>query len=486
MPSVMVNDGSPGLQKRPENIPFLTLISVISAMGGFLFGYETVVIAGTIAPVKAQFAFSSIVEGWFVSSGLVGCMAGVVVAGAISDRLGRKATMALSGLLLTVASVGCALSPDPLWLIALRITGGMGVGISSIVSPLYISEVSPPDLRGRFVSLFQLTITIGIVAAMLMNAWLLSYSLGASASLTTGLWHWLMVAQVWRGMFLLQAFPSILFLTCSMLVPDSPRWLLAAGKAPKALAILRRLRGDESVAQREFEDIRSAVAEEEGSISQLWSPGLRKPMFLAIFLAVFSELSGITVVMYYGPVILERAGLSASKSLGGHAIIGLVLATCTLLAVWLVDRVGRRKLLLVGVTGAFISLLSTGLFFERGVTEGYELVALLCAFVAFFAFSLGPVKWIVMSEIFPTRIRARAMSVATLMLWLTDVLINFFFPVVRDQFGVSAMFLIFSSFLLVQLVVVFRKMPETRGMTLEAINAMWKMPPTAAAARAGR
>ncbi len=456
------------------NIPLLTLISLISAMGGFLFGYETVVIAGTIGLVKAQFSLSSFMEGWFVSSGLVGCMAGVVLAGGISDRIGRKKVMILSGLLLTIASIGCAFASDAFWLVFLRITGGVGVGIASIVSPLYISEISPPRFRGRFVSLFQLTITVGIVASMLVNANLLAHSLSPSGSTTAGIWHWLTVAQVWRGMFLAQAIPSLVFLACAMAVPDSPRWLVMAGKQATALAVLVRLRADDSDAMKEVDAIQRAVSDESGAMNQLWQSNLRKALFLGVFLAVFSELSGITVVMYYGPVILERAGLSASNSLGGHAIIGVVLASCTLLAVWLVDKVGRRKLLLVGIAGALVSLVLTGLFFSRGVTEGYRVVVLLCSFVAFFAFSLGPIKWIVISEIFPTRIRARAMSVATLALWLTDVMINFLFPIVRDRFGIATMFLACSLFLLVQLCVVFQKMPETKGMSLEAIDSLWK------------
>lgn len=468
-------DTPPSKLSRPAgNIPLLTLISLISAMGGFLFGYETVVIAGTIGLVKTQFYLSSFMEGWFVSSGLVGCMAGVVLAGSISDRIGRKKVMILSALLLTIASIGCAFAPDAFWLVSFRITGGVGVGIASIVSPLYISEISPPRFRGRFVSLFQLTITIGIVASMLVNANLLTYSLSPTGLPTTTSWHWLMISQVWRGMFLAQAVPSLLFLACAMAVPDSPRWLLMVGKRAAALAVLVRLRANDADAAQEADAITRALADESGAMNQLWQTKLRKALFLGVFLAIFSELSGITVVMYYGPVILEKAGLSASSSLGGHTIIGAVLALCTLLAVWLLDKVGRRRLLLVGIAGAFVSLSLTGLFFYEGITEGYRVVVLLCAFVAFFSFSLGPVKWVVISEIFPTRIRARAMSVATLALWLTDVMINFLFPVVRDRLGISTMFLACSLFLLVQLFVVATRMPETKGMSLEAIDSLWK------------
>jgi MFS transporter, SP family, arabinose:H+ symporter len=459
---------------RTNNIRFLILISLISAMGGFLFGYETVVIAGTISFVKNQFSLSSFMEGWLVSSGLVGCVMGVLIAGHLSDRFGRKAILILSSLVLTVASIGCGLAPDTTSLILFRIVGGMGVGLASIVSPLYISEVAPPNLRGRFVSLFQLSITLGIVVAMLANAGLLSLSKNFSFGMAKSNWYQLIIAEVWRAMFLLQGIPAVLFFIFSLLVPDSPRWLASRSKSGKALEVLLRLRFDENAAKKELEKIQQVVSNEKDSVFQLLKPGLRKALFLGIFLAVFSELSGITIVMYYGPTILEDAGFSISHSLSGHAAIGIVLALSTLLAVWLVDKYGRRRLLLTGVSGAFISLLLIGIFFSTGITSGYFLVVVLCLFVGFFAFSIGPIKWIIISEIFPTKIRARAMGIATLSLWLTDVIINQFFPIFRDKFGIAAMFFIFSGLLLIHFYIVWKKLPETKGMSLEEIESLWK------------
>lgn len=460
-------------KETSNNKRFLILVSLISAMGGFLFGYETVVIAGTIAPIKSQFALSSIMEGWFVSSGLVGCMVGVVLAGSSSDRFGRKKVLLASGVLLAIASVGCAVALDTVWLVVFRIAGGAGVGLASIVSPLYISEVAPPHLRGRLVSVFQLTITIGILAAMLMNGWLLSYSLAEPSLAAGGIWYWMFVEEVWRGMFLLQAIPSVLFAAFVIVVPESPRWLVTAGNVRKALAIVRRLRGNNTVAARETQEIESTVAAESPSLAQLLKPGLRGALFIGVFLTVFSELSGITVVMYYGPVILNKLGLSSTDSLAGHALIGAVLAVCTLLAVWLVDKVGRRKLLLTGVAGAFASLFLLGMLIAQGASQGFVILGLLCAFVAFFAFSIGPIKWIVISEIFPTRIRARAMSIATIALWATDVVINFLFPAIREEYGISVVFLLCAMFLLIQFFVVLKKLPETRNMSLEEIESFW-------------
>lgn len=457
-----------------DNLAYVALVSIASAMGGFLFGYETVVIAGALPSVKAQFHFSALMEGWFVTSGLLGCVFGVIAAGKLCDRIGRKRVMLVSAVLLAVAALACAAAPAASWLIAGRFIGGVGVGIASVVSPLYISEVAPAEFRGRLVSLFQLTITIGIVAAMLVNAGLLDYSLVASRAHNGGLWNWLFVSQVWRGMFLGQLAPALLFFAFALMVPESPRWLALVGRPRVALQVLKRLRGDDSAARDEVADIEESLCSEAKLHDRDTLKGLRRPLWLGIFLAVFSELSGITVVMYYGPTILEHAGISAGGSLGGHAVIGIVLACFTVLALFVVDRFGRRAVLLAGCAGACIALTLTGFCFAFGITEGAVLIVLLSIFVAFFAFSLGPIKWIVISEIFPTGARARAMGIATVAIWVTDIVINQAFPVVRDTFGVAAMFFGFALFLAVQFVVVARKLPETRGVSLERVLLLWR------------
>lgn len=460
------------LATRRGSLAFVTLVSAVSAMGGFLFGYETVVIAATIPLVKTQFGFSPLMEGWYVSSGLLGCVAGVLLASRLADVIGRKGVTILSGGLLALAALGCAAAPDAAWLITARFIGGVGVGIASIVSPLYISEVAPPQYRGRLVSLFQVTITVGIVAAMLCNAGLQHHAAAAESG-GAGIWQQLFVAQAWRGMFLLQCVPAALFLVAALTVPESPRWLVLQSRPDRAREVLRRLRAAPREAEEELGQIRDAIAAERQMSHEWRDAGLRRALHIGIFLAVFSELSGITVVMYYGPTILERTGASMSASLNGHAAIGIVLAAFTLLAIPLVDRVGRRQLLLVGVAGACLALVLTGLGFAAGHQDGALTVALLCAFVAFFAFSIGPIKWVVISEIFPTKLRARAMGVATVALWLTDILINQLFPIVRNEFGVGTMFFACALFLAIQFVVVAVALPETKGMTLEEIAAVW-------------
>jgi sugar porter (SP) family MFS transporter len=458
---------------RPGGLAFVTLVSVVSAMGGFLFGYETVVIAATIPLVKEQFGFSALMEGWYVSSGLVGCVAGVLLASRLSDGIGRRGVTILSGALLAFAALGCAGAADAAWLITARFLGGVGVGIASIVSPLYISEVAPPQYRGRLVSLFQVTITVGIVAAMVLNAALQHHAAALAHEGAAGLVHELFVGQAWRGMFLLQCVPAAVFFVAAFMVPESPRWLVLRSRPERAREVLLALRTDDAAAQQELGEIQRAIAAERATRHEWRAIGVRRALYIGVFLAVFSELSGITVVMYYGPTILERTGASMSASLNGHAIIGFVLAAFTLLAIPLIDRVGRRRLLLVGVAGACVALVLTGIGFASGHEGGAMIVALLCAFVAFFAFSIGPIKWVVVSEIFPTNLRARAMGVATVALWLTDIVINQLFPIVRNQFGIWTMFFACALFLAIQFVVVAMALPETKGMTLEEITALW-------------
>jgi sugar porter (SP) family MFS transporter len=464
---------APSVSLSRGNLGFVTLVSIVSAMGGFLFGYETVVIAATIPLVKSQFGFSALMEGWYVSSGLVGCVAGVLLASRLSDGIGRRGVTILSGALLALAALGCAAAADAAWLITARFVGGVGVGIASIVAPLYISEVAPPRYRGRLVSLFQVTITVGIVAAMVLNAALQHHAAAAARGPAAGLGYQLFVGQAWRGMFLLQFVPAGLFFLAAFVVPESPRWLVLRSRLERAREVLLALRNDYSEADQELGEIQRAIGAERATGPEWRVPGLRHALYIGVFLAVFSELSGITVVMYYGPTILERTGASMSASLNGHAIIGFVLAVFTLLAIPLIDRIGRRRLLLVGVAGACLALVLTGIGFASGHEGGAMIVALLCGFVAFFAFSIGPIKWVVVSEIFPTNLRARAMGVATVALWLTDIVINQLFPIVRNQFGIAAMFFACALFLAIQFVVVARALPETKGMTLEEITTLW-------------
>lgn len=453
--------------------PFMVFICFVAALGGLLFGYDTVVIGGTINPVKAQFDLGATAEGWFVSSALFGCVIGVVAASFLSDRFGRKRNLIFSGFLLLLSALGCGLAGNFPVLIVSRIIGGIGVGLASSVSPLYISEVAPPHLRGRMVSLFQWTICVGIVVAMLVNSSLLGWAQSGEGGGDGFIGH-LFVVEYWRGMFLAESLPALCFLLTCLMIPDSPRWLDAKGYKEKALGVLERIRGDQDAARAELREIEEAVLSEgEGGISKLLKPGLRKALFIGVFLAIFSELSGITIVMFYGPTIFENSGLPATYALNAHLIIGIVLTVSTLIAVGLVDVVGRRTLMMVGNTGCIVSLALIGLVLNQDGEQGGLLLVSMSVFVACFSFSLGPIKWIVISEIFPTRMRGTAVAVATLFLWITDVFLNQFFPAIREGIGIGNSFLFFAACLLVQLIFVWRVMPETKGRSLEEIERCW-------------
>lgn len=464
------------LSERTESsIVYLTFLCVVSALGGLLFGFDTVVISGTLTALRTQFALGPAMEGWLVSSALLGCAIGAVAAGSLADRMGRKPVLLLSGALFVACSVGCMLAGNFDVLIWARLIGGLGVGLASMVSPLYISEISPAHLRGRMVTLFQFAITVGICLALFSNAGLQHLSLLGGGT-PGSFYQRIVVEHVWRAMFGMELIPSVLFTVLCLFVPEAPRWLVKAGRSQEAGRILARI-GGSRVAEKELREIETTIRTSTGSLAQILRPGLRKALFISLFLAIVSELSGVTVVFYYGPDILERSGVSLGQALGGFAVIGLTNVLFTIVAIWLMDIAGRRLLLFVGTAGAAASLAAVGVLFHSGHSQGALIVAMLCSFIACFAFSMGPIKWVVMSEIFPTRIRGRAVAIATLAVWVTDGVYNQFFPLLRSRLGISGTFFMFAAFLVPQLLFVWKVMPETKGRTLEEIERSWSPHP---------
>jgi sugar porter (SP) family MFS transporter len=454
------------------SLAYLSFVCIVSALGGLLFGFDTYVVSGARGLVVKQFQLGAAMEGWFVASATLGCVIGAAIAGTISDRYGRKKVLILSGILFVVSVWGCCIAKATAVLIAARWIGGLGVGVSSMVSPLYISEISPPRIRGRMVTLFQFAITIGICLALFSNAGLQAVSEKYAGSESTGFWHYIVVQEVWRGMFGAEFVPAMLFLLLCLIIPESPRWLTKVGRLSEARKTIATVSGS-AVADREIEEIKNVIAYEAGSVMQLFRPGLRKALFVALFLAIVSELSGITIVFLYGPGILEDAGFSLGGALGGFVPIGVVNVVFTIIAIWLMDKAGRRPLLFLGNLGCCISLFTIGILFSTNRTEGIILVFMICLFVACFAFSMGPIKWVVMSEIFPTRIRGRAVAIATLAVWGTDFIYNQFYPIVESKIGVDNSFFIFAAVLIPQFFFVWKIMPETKGRTLEEIEQSW-------------
>ncbi len=451
---------------------YLALISFIAALGGFLFGFDTAVVSGTLVYLKVQFALAPFMEGVVVASALVGCMVGALFAGTLSDRFGRKAMLIVSAILFVVGAIGTAVPPTVTLLILARWIGGVGVGVASMLAPMYLSEVSPPQVRGRLIALYQLAITIGIVVAYFSNVLLQWVSTDMLADMSAGPWRWILVDEVWRGMFGAGAIPAVAFLLLLLVVPETPRWLAKQGRIDEAHAVLARIVGTKE-ADRELGEIRQSLDQEGGSILQLLQPGLRVALVIGILLPFFSQVSGINAIVYYGTTIFREAGWELSESLGGQAYVGFVNVLFTLVAVAVVDRFGRKPLLYIGISGLVVALITAAALFAAGLTN-WQLVAVLMLYMACFAFSLGPVPWIIIAEIFPTRIRGRAMSVGTFTIWCTNTIVMLVFPTLRDGLGPAYTFAMFAILVAPALLLTWLLIPETKGRSLEEIERSWQ------------
>jgi MFS transporter, SP family, arabinose:H+ symporter len=452
------------------NLPYLLFVCLVSALGGFLFGFDTAVISGTVGFVKDQFALSALQEGWFVASALLGCIIGVACAGVLADRFGRKAILFLSAFLFAASAVGCTVAPEQMTLIVFRCIGGLGIGVASMLAPLYISEISIARYRGRMVTLYQFAITVGILAAYYSNALLLAWS--HSFALKNEFLRWIVVDEVWRSMFGMGAVPAVIFFGLLFFIPQSPRWLTARGFRGQARAILARIT-DEATAEREVEDIVATLGRETGGMSQLFQPGLRRALVLGVSVAILSQITGIVAIIYYGPKIFAEAGFKVSESLDSQVIIGLTNVLATVVALWKIDDFGRKPLLLGGIIGMMIALICAGTFFAVGSTDGVWLVLCILFFVAFFAVSFGCVTWTLLSEIYPTSIRGRAMSIATLALWCGTFVAGQGLPWLLERLGGSTMFFASAALCLPAIVVAWKMLPETKGKTLEEIERFW-------------
>jgi len=456
---------------------YFGVLCFIAALGGLLFGFDTAVISGARELLVKQFDLGPAMEGWVVASALVGCLIGAGIGGTLSDRFGRRRILILSAILFTLTSIGCALAPEPYLLSAARLIGGLGVGIASMVVPLYIAEISPAQLRGRMVSFYQFAITIGILAAYLSNAALHGYAERSAGTAAEGFWpriqQWILVDEVWRGMLGSMIAPAGAFFLLLLLVPESPRWLTKQGDEGQALSILARITGSED-ARRQMVEIRETIAEESGELGQLFQPGTRRALVMAVFLAVSGQFSGINAIIYYGPRIFDDAGFQLGRALGGQVILGLVNVAFTVVAIWKVDTLGRRPLLAVGNAGVFASLLMLAALFFTGAAWPRPLIFFMSAYLAFFAISLGPLPWIFMSEVFPTRIRGRAMSIATLSLWLANTIVCYSFPVLDKALGPASIFCIYAAMISPVFLFVWKFMPETKGRSLEELEKIFR------------
>ena len=462
--------------KSTINFSYLIFLSVVAALGGFLFGYDTAVISGTIAQVTQLFQLDALQQGWYVGCALVGSIIGVLFAGILSDKLGRKLTMVISAILFSASALGCALCTDFTQLVVYRIIGGVGIGVVSIVSPLYISEVSVAQYRGRLVSLYQLAVTVGFLGAYLVNYQLLAWS-ESGALLGVPLLNKIFITEVWRGMLGMETLPAILFFIIIFFIPESPRWLIVRGQERKAINILERIYNSITEATNQLKETQSVLtAETSSEWSLLMKPGILKAVIIGVCIAILGQFMGVNAVLYYGPSIFENAGLSGGDSLFYQVLVGLVNTLTTVLALVIIDKVGRKKLVYYGVSGMVVSLILIGLYFLFGDSLGVSSLFLLVFFLFYVfccAVSICAVVFVLLSEMYPTKVRGLAMSIAGFALWIGTYLIGQLTPWMLQNLTPAGTFFLFALMCVPYMLIVWKLVPETTGKSLEEIERYW-------------
>ena len=462
--------------KSTINFGYLIFLSVVAALGGFLFGYDTAVISGTIAQVTQLFQLDTLQQGWYVGCALVGSIVGVLFAGILSDKLGRKLTMVISAVLFSTSALGCALSADFTQLVVYRIIGGVGIGVVSIVSPLYISELAVAQYRGRLVSLYQLAVTVGFLGAYLVNYQLLAWA-ESGTQLSVDWLNKVFITEVWRGMLGMETLPAILFFIIIFFIPESPRWLIVRGKELKAVNILEKIYNSITEAKSQLKETKSVLTSETKSEwSLLMKPGIFKAVIIGVCIAILGQFMGVNAVLYYGPSIFENAGLSGGDSLFYQVLVGLVNTLTTILALVIIDKVGRKKLVYYGVSGMVVSLILIGLYFLFGDSLGVSSLFLLVFFLFYVfccAVSICAVVFVLLSEMYPTKVRGLAMSIAGFALWIGTYLIGQLTPWMLQNLTPAGTFFLFALMCVPYMLIVWKLVPETTGKSLEEIERYW-------------
>ena len=462
--------------KSTINFSYLIFLSVVAALGGFLFGYDTAVISGTIAQVTQLFQLDALQQGWYVGCALVGSIVGVLFAGILSDKLGRKLTMVISAVLFSTSALGCALSADFAQLVVYRIIGGVGIGVVSIVSPLYISELAVAQYRGRLVSLYQLAVTVGFLGAYLVNYQLLAWA-ESGTQLSVDWLNKIFITEVWRGMLGMETLPAILFFIIIFFIPESPRWLIVRGKELKAVNILEKIYNSITEAKSQLNETKSVLTSETKSEwSLLMKPGIFKAVIIGVCIAILGQFMGVNAVLYYGPSFFENAGLSGGDSLFYQVLVGLVNTLTTILALVIIDKVGRKKLVYYGVSGMVVSLILIGLYFLFGDSLGVSSLFLLVFFLFYVfccAVSICAVVFVLLSEMYPTKVRGLAMSIAGFALWIGTYLIGQLTPWMLQNLTPAGTFFLFALMCVPYMLIVWKLVPETTGKSLEEIERYW-------------
>lgn len=433
---------------------YLILVCLVGAAGGFLFGFDTSVISGVIEYISSPNVYNldEISKGWTVSCIIVGCMMGCAFAGPSGSRLGRKKTLILTALIFLISSLGCAITSYYIAFIIYRIIAGVAVGAASMMAPIYIAEISPPQHRGKLVSLNLFAIFLGQSSAFFSNFFL--REVGGDNN--------------WRWMLAVMAVPSFLLFMALLLVPESPRWLVERNQMTVAMGILKRINGAKE-ANREFEEIQQTLKASKGKLVELLQPGMLRILIVGILLAVFQQVTGINVVMYYAPAIFKSAGFGNDSALLQTALMGMVNLTFAAVSMFFVDKVGRKPLMVIGSIGMSMAMTVLALIFITGHEKGYFVLVCIMGYLAAFGFSLGPVVWVLISEIFPNRLRSYAVAIATFMLWGANFIVSLTFPYLLNNLkGWS--FVIYGSMCVLCLLFILRFLEETKGKSLEEIE----------------
>ncbi|MBE6233343.1 MAG: sugar porter family MFS transporter [Bacteroidales bacterium] len=458
--------------KQKNTIGYVIFMAVVAAIGGILFGYDTAVISGTTEIVKGQFGLDAMAEGWYVGCALIGSIAGVLVAGSLSDYLGRKLTMLISAALFSISAIGCAVCGSFDSLVVFRIIGGIGIGIVSIVSPIYISEVSPAKIRGTLVSLYQLAVTVGFLLAYLVN-WIINSTgnLAVTGDLWTNIWN----SEMWRGMLGSETLPALLFFFVIFFIPESPKWLIVNGKVDKASLVLQKIYNTQTEIDEEITVTRNSLnGETKGKWSDLLKPGIIIAVIAGSAIAILGQFMGVNAVLYYGPKIFTEAGFD--DPMFSTVLVGVVNMVTTILAVFIIDRVGRKQLIYWGVSGMIICLLAIGIYFawgpQIGLGNGFMLTFFL-AYVFCCAISISAIVFVLLSEMYPNSVRGRAMSIAGFALWIGTYLIGQLTPVLLG-WSQAGTFFIFAACCIPYMLIMWKVVPETTGKTLEEIEQYWE------------
>ncbi len=444
-----------------NSLKYVYQCTCVAAVGGLLFGYDTAVVAGAIGFIQQKYSLSAAMTGWVASCALVGCMAGAMFAGALSDKLGRKKVLMISAFAFAVSSLGIMIPSTIPAFILFRFIGGIGIGIASMLAPMYISEIAPAEIRGRLISIYQLGIVIGILLIYFVNA--------AIAGMYDEAWN---VDHGWRWMFGSGIIPSLIFIGLLLIVPESPRWLAQQDNWTAAEEVLKKVNG-EAKAKEEMVAIRESLAVKEGSFADLLTPGLKVALIIGVLLSIFSQVTGINVIMYYAPEIFKATGDGSSSALMQTIWVGGINVLMTVIAIKYVDTLGRRKLLLIGSMGMAVCLAFIGWAFYAGLSAGYFILIGILLYISFFAISLGPLTFVVVAEIFPTHVRGKAMSVAIFFLWLSVYIVSQTFPMLLEGIGTAWTFWIYMVTSILAFVFIWRFIPETKEKTLEEIQQMW-------------